>query len=45
MRLFDVSDLDEAMNAIKDEIAKELSESLLTENNNADHFLDIIETS
>ena len=39
MTTFESSDLDEAMNAIKEEILKDLSESVLKENYNCDMYI------
>ena len=43
MRLYDTADLEEAMNAIKEEVVKDLSESVLSENNNTDNFIEHLE--
>jgi len=43
MTLFETSDLDEAMNAIKEEIMKDLSESVTLENHSHDKSNDFLE--
>lgn len=43
MILYDISDLEEAMNAIKEEIVKDLSESVITQNPNSDITNELIE--
>ena len=43
MTLFETSDLDEAMNAIKEEIMKDLSESVILENPSHDKTNDFLE--
>ena len=45
MPLYDVADLEEAMNAIKEEIIKDLSESVLNENRRSDITLDSLDIS
>ena len=43
MTLFETTDLDEAMNAIKEEIMKDLSESVTLENHFHDQTADFLE--
>ena len=43
MTLFETSDLDEAMNAIKEQIMKDLSESVMLENHSHDKTNDFLE--
>ena len=45
MPLYDTADLEEAMNAIKEEIIKDLSESVLNENSRSDISLDSLDIS
>ena len=42
MPLYDLTDLDEAMNAIKEEMMQERSESLLQEKTKNEYKLDVI---
>jgi len=43
MTLYDITDLDEAMNAIKEEMMQERSESLLQEKTKSEYKLETIE--
>ena len=43
MTLLETTDLDEAMNAIKEEIMKDLSESVMLENHSYDKTKDFLE--
>ena len=43
MTLLETTDLDEAMNAIKEEIMKDLSESVILENHSHDKSIDFLE--
>ena len=45
MRLYDISDLEEAMNLIKEEIVKDLSESVSNETNNPELSIEALEIS
>ncbi len=45
MSLYEVTELDEAMNAIKEEMLKDRTESLLQEKNNVEYNLESIEFS
>ena len=43
MRIYELSDLDEAMNAIKEEMVKELTESLLGDQSHKDTLIDSLD--
>ena len=43
MRLYDTSDLEEAMTAIKEEVMKDLSESVTMENRSNDKTIDTLD--